>query len=108
MTGTPSSRKRASGNSIESDRGRSGGDAVRPILASLRVFWRRPSPRRARAPRAKRARRCHYGSGPASAAGRPLSHAVIVRTPVYASWLNQVFLPIAQHKVVTPKNFTDL
>jgi hypothetical protein len=37
-------------------------------------------------------------------------HAVMVHTPVHASWLNQVeiFFSIIQRKVVTPKDFTSL
>lgn len=37
-------------------------------------------------------------------------HAVMVHTPVHASWLNQVeiFFSILQRKVVTPNDFTDL
>jgi hypothetical protein len=36
--------------------------------------------------------------------------AVLVHTPVHASWLNQVecFFSIVQRKVLTPNDFTDL
>jgi hypothetical protein len=37
-------------------------------------------------------------------------NAVLVHTPVHASWLNQVeiFFSVVQRKVVTPNDFTDL
>ncbi|MET7516820.1 hypothetical protein ABZS88_25665 [Streptomyces sp. NPDC005480] len=37
-------------------------------------------------------------------------NAVLVHTPVHASWLNQVeiYFSVAQRKVVTPNDFTDL
>ncbi|WP_413751874.1 IS630 family transposase [Streptomyces sp. R-74717] len=37
-------------------------------------------------------------------------NAVLVHTPVHASWVNQIeiFFPIVQRKVVTPNDFTDL
>lgn len=41
---------------------------------------------------------------------RRYSNAVMVHTPVHASWLNQVeiFFSIVQRKVITPNDFTDL
>jgi hypothetical protein len=35
-------------------------------------------------------------------------NAVLVRTPVHASWLNQSFFSIVQRRVVTPNDLTDL
>ncbi|MEU5090076.1 hypothetical protein [Streptomyces sp. NPDC021356] len=37
-------------------------------------------------------------------------NAVMVHTPVHASWLNQVeiYFSVAQRKVVSPNDFTDL
>ncbi|WAX77348.1 hypothetical protein [Streptomyces sp. KMM 9044] len=37
-------------------------------------------------------------------------NAVLVHTPVHASWLNQVeiYFSVVQRKVVTPNDFTDL
>ncbi len=38
------------------------------------------------------------------------SNVIVVHTPVHASWLNQaeIYLSIAQRKVLQPNNFTDL
>ncbi|MFE8950270.1 transposase [Streptomyces sp. NPDC007856] len=42
--------------------------------------------------------------------GSRFPNAVMVHTPVHASWLNQIeiFLSIVQRKVVSPNDFTDL
>ncbi|GAA3518904.1 hypothetical protein FHR32_007819 [Streptosporangium album] len=52
----------------------------------------------------------HRGKAAADRLTKRFSNAVMVHTPVYASWLNQIeiFFSIVQRKVVTPNDFTSL
>ncbi|WP_445020205.1 hypothetical protein [Streptomyces sp. SAS_276] len=52
----------------------------------------------------------HLGKKAADRLTAAYPNAVLVHTPVRASWLNQVeiFLSVAQRKVVSPNDFTDL
>jgi transposase len=52
----------------------------------------------------------HRGQAAASRLAKACPNAVLVHTPVHASWLNQVecFFSIVQRKVLTPNDFTDL
>lgn len=52
----------------------------------------------------------HRGQAAIDRLTRRYPNAVMVHTPVHASWLNQVeiFFSIVQRKVVTPSDFTDL
>ncbi|MET9183103.1 IS630 family transposase [Kitasatospora aureofaciens] len=52
----------------------------------------------------------HRGKKAADRLTAAFPHAVLVHTPVHASWLNQVeiFFSVVQRKVVSPNDFTDL
>ncbi|MFF0017989.1 IS630 family transposase [Streptomyces sp. NPDC005374] len=52
----------------------------------------------------------HRGKKAAARLSAAFPNAVLVHTPVHASWLNQVeiFFSVVQRKVVTPNDFTDL
>ncbi|MFJ7495787.1 transposase [Streptomyces sp. NPDC097727] len=52
----------------------------------------------------------HRGQKAADRLTAAFPNAVMVRTPVHASWLNQVeiYFSAVQRKVVTPNDFTDL
>jgi hypothetical protein len=52
----------------------------------------------------------HRGRKAIDRLAKAFPNAVLVHTPVHASWLNQVevFFSIVQRKVVTPNDFTDL
>ena len=52
----------------------------------------------------------HRGNASADRLAKAYPNAVLVHTPVHASWLNQVeiFFSIVQRKVVAPNDFTDL
>jgi hypothetical protein len=52
----------------------------------------------------------HRGQAAADRLAKRFPNAVMVHTPVHASWLNQVeiFFSIVQRKVVTPNDFTSL
>ena len=52
----------------------------------------------------------HRGKRAVDRLAKAFPNAVMVHTPVHASWLNQVeiFFSIVQRKVVTPNDFTDL
>ncbi|MFI6061835.1 transposase [Streptomyces sp. NPDC051286] len=52
----------------------------------------------------------HRGQKAADRLTAAFPNAVLVHTPVHASWLNQVeiFFSVVQRKVVTPNDFTDL
>jgi hypothetical protein len=52
----------------------------------------------------------HRGQTAASRLTERFPNAVMIHTPVHASWLNQVeiYFSIVQRKVVTPNDFTDL
>ena len=52
----------------------------------------------------------HRGKRAIDRLAKAFPNAVMVHTPVHASWLNQVeiFFSIVQRKVVTPNDFTDL
>jgi transposase len=52
----------------------------------------------------------HRGKKAADRLGTAFPNAVLVHTPVHASWLNQIeiYFSVVQRKVVTPNDFTDL
>jgi transposase len=52
----------------------------------------------------------HRGQAAIDRLARRFPHAVMVHTPVHASWLNQVevYFSVVQRKVVSPNDFTDL
>ncbi|MFF0066996.1 transposase [Streptomyces sp. NPDC005279] len=52
----------------------------------------------------------HRGKKAADRLAAAFPNAVLVHTPVHASWLNQVkiFFSVVQRKVVSPNDFTDL
>ncbi|MFD4134081.1 IS630 family transposase [Streptomyces goshikiensis] len=52
----------------------------------------------------------HRGKAAADRLAERFPNAVMLHTPVHASWLNQVeiFFSIVQRKVITPNDFTDL
>jgi transposase len=52
----------------------------------------------------------HRGQAAVDRLSRRFGNAVMVHTPVHASWLNQVeiYFSVVQRKVVTPNDFTDL
>ena len=52
----------------------------------------------------------HRGQAAIDRLATQFPNAVMVHTPVHASWLNQIeiFFSIVQRKVVTPNDFTDL
>ncbi len=52
----------------------------------------------------------HRGQAAIDRLGKRFPTAVMVHTPVHASWLNQVeiYFSIIQRKIVTPNDFTDL
>ena len=52
----------------------------------------------------------HRGQAAARRLRQAYPHAILVHTPVHASWLNQVeiYFSIIQRKVLTPNDFADL
>lgn len=52
----------------------------------------------------------HRGQAAIDRLAKRFPHAVMVHTPVHASWLNQVeiYFSVVQRKVVSPNDFTDL
>ena len=52
----------------------------------------------------------HRGQAAIDRVARRFPNAVMVHTPVHASWLNQVeiFFSVVQRTVVSPNDFTDL
>jgi transposase len=52
----------------------------------------------------------HRGAKAVDRLAQQFPNAIMVHTPVHASWLNQIeiFFSILQRKVVTPNDFTDL
>ncbi|WP_202805962.1 hypothetical protein [Actinopolymorpha alba] len=52
----------------------------------------------------------HRGKKAIERLAKRFPNAVMVHTPVHASWLNQVevYFSVVQHKVVSPNDFTDL
>jgi hypothetical protein len=52
----------------------------------------------------------HRGKKAADRLAEAFPNAVMVHTPVHASWLNQVeiYFSVVQRKVVSPNDFTDL
>jgi hypothetical protein len=52
----------------------------------------------------------HRGTKAINRLAQQFPNAIMVHTPVHASWLNQIeiFFSIVQRKVVTPNDFTDL
>jgi hypothetical protein len=52
----------------------------------------------------------HRGQAAVNRLAKRYPNAVMIHTPVHASWLNQVeiYFSIVQRKVVTPNDFTDL
>ncbi|MFF3412258.1 transposase [Streptomyces sp. NPDC002742] len=52
----------------------------------------------------------HHGQKAADRLTSAFPNAVLVHTPVHASWLNQVeiYFSVVQRKVVSPNDFTDL
>ncbi|WP_433859781.1 transposase [Streptomyces kronopolitis] len=69
-----------------------------PYASSKRVFWIVDNGS------------SHRGKAAADRLTAAFPNAVLVHTPVHASWLNQVeiFFSVVQRKVVTPNDFTDL
>jgi len=53
---------------------------------------------------------CHRGQKAIDRLAERLPNAVMVHTPVHASWLNQVevYFSIVQRKLLSPNDFTDL
>ena len=52
----------------------------------------------------------HRGEAPVNRMVKAYPNAILVHTPVHASWLNQVevYFSIIQRKVLTPNDFADL
>ena len=50
----------------------------------------------------------HRGQKAIDRLAEQFPNAVMVRTPVHASWLNQVYFFIIQRKALSPNDFTDL
>lgn len=52
----------------------------------------------------------HRGRKAADRLTKAFPNAVLIHTPVHASWLNQVeiYFSVVQRKVVSPNDFTDL
>src|SRR6202035_3041026 len=71
---------------------------VEPYCSAERVFWVADNGSSHRGPAAARRLRQAY------------SNAILVNTPVHASWLNQVeiYFSIIQRKVLTPNDFASL
>lgn len=69
-----------------------------PCVSAKRVFWVVDNGS------------SHRGKRAAARLSAEVPNAVMVHTPVHASWLNQVeiFFSVVQRKVVTPNDFTDL
>lgn len=72
--------------------------AQEPYASAKRVFWVVDNGS------------SHRGQASIDRLTKAYPHAVLVHTPVHASWLNQVeiFFSIVQRKVVAPNDFTDL
>jgi transposase len=72
--------------------------AQEPYASAKRVFWVVDNGS------------SHRGKKAADRLTAAYPNAVLVHTPVHASWLNQVeiYLSVVQRKVVTPNDFTDL
>jgi transposase len=71
---------------------------VQPYASAKRVFWIVDNGS------------SHRGQAAIDRLARRFPHAVMVHTPVHASWLNQieVYFSVVQRKVVSPNDFTDL
>ncbi|MGH3779702.1 MAG: IS630 family transposase [Pseudonocardiaceae bacterium] len=71
---------------------------VEPYAAAKRVFWVVDNGS------------SHRGQAAINRLARRFPNAVMVHTPVHASWLNQieVYFSVVQRKVVSPNDFTDL
>lgn len=71
---------------------------VEPYASARRVFWVVDNGS------------SHRGKAAADRLAKHFPNAVMVHTPVHASWLNQIeiFFSIVQRKVVTPNDFTSL
>ena len=69
-----------------------------PYASATRVFWTVDNGS------------SHRGKAAADRLTTAFPNAVLVHTPVHASWLNQVeiFFSVVQRKVVSPNDFTDL
>lgn len=50
----------------------------------------------------------HRGQKAIDRLAEQFPNAIMVHTPVHASWLNQVYLSIIQRKALSPNDFTDL
>jgi transposase len=72
--------------------------AQEPYASAKRVFWVVDNGS------------SHRGQASIDRLAKAYPHAVLVHTPVHASWVNQVeiFFSIVQRKVVAPNDFTDL
>lgn len=71
---------------------------VQPYASAKRVFWVVDNGS------------SHRGQAAIDRLNRRFPNAVMVHTPVHASWLNQVeiYFSVVQRKVVSPNDFTDL
>jgi hypothetical protein len=71
---------------------------VEPYAAAQRVFWIVDNGS------------SHRGQAAIDRLAQRFPNAVMVHTPVHASWLNQVeiYFSVVQRKVVSPNDFTDL
>ncbi|MDH6706557.1 hypothetical protein P3T27_003284 [Kitasatospora sp. MAA19] len=69
-----------------------------PYASAKRVFWIADNGS------------SHRGTKAADRLAAAFPNAVLVHTPVHASWLNQVeiYFSVVQHKVVSPNDFTNL
>uniref|UniRef100_A0AAU1ICX3 Transposase n=1 Tax=Streptomyces sp. NBC_00180 TaxID=2903632 RepID=A0AAU1ICX3_9ACTN len=72
--------------------------SIEPYASAKRVFWIVDNGS------------SHRGKKAAARLTAAFPNAVLVHTPVHASWLNQVeiFFSVVQRKVVAPNDFTDL
>lgn len=50
----------------------------------------------------------HRGQKAIDRLAEQFPNAIMVHTPVHASWLNQVYFSIIQRKALSPNDFTDL
>ncbi len=71
---------------------------VEPYASAKRVFWVVDNGS------------SHRGQAAVDRLAKRFPNAVMVHTPVHASWLNQVeiYFSVVQRKVVSPNDFTDL
>lgn len=72
--------------------------SVEPYASAKRVFWIVDNGS------------SHRGQKAADRLAAAFPNAVMVHTPIHASWLNQVeiYFSVVQRKVVSPNDFTDL